>query len=182
MEEKVRNKLLLILFTITSFSNASLFGIDLPKCDEVNDTLSEILANRTKETGIDLTMKGISSIKEVPDDNQKDVRTCYAMLQTPMYNKLEVLYSISPYENNQYYVQIEEANPIINSETLANATNEMNNKLGQDKLEAFELAKKYGDMQEACLSLNVAKNFFLDAKNEEQYVKVKELLKENCEH
>ena len=54
--------------------------------------------------------------------------------------------------------------------------------MAESKLQEFEMAKKYGDMKEACMSLRVAKSFFLNAKNEDQYKHVNELLKkENCQ-
>ncbi|OOF78694.1 hypothetical protein BKG96_05110 [Rodentibacter caecimuris] len=49
--------------------------------------------------------------------------------------------------------------------------------MAESKLKEVEMAKKYGYMKEACMSLRVAKTFFLNAKNEEQYKYVNELLK-----
>ena len=166
-----------IILLAPMLANAS--ALSLPKCDEVDDVLKGILAERTEETGVDLTFKGISAVREIENNENKDIRLCYGLLQTPTYNKLETLYSISPKGRN-YWMQIEDAAPIIDSEILAKSTEILQNQLGEDKLKSFEIAKKYGDMTEACLSLNVAKGFFLDAKNEEQYIKVNELLKENC--
>ncbi|TDF40554.1 hypothetical protein [Histophilus somni] len=155
-------------------------GRYLPKCNEVDDLLSQILNQQTKETNIDLTLKNITAVREVKKIEQdKNIRLCYAILQTATYNKLEALYSVSP-DGNDFWVQIEEVNPIIDAKTLSKTGDMLNNQMGEDRLQAFEMAKKFGDMKEACLSLSVAKNFFLSAKNEVKYIQTNKLLEEFC--
>lgn len=173
----MKRTIALFILSIPLFSHASLISQDIPKCEEVGDTIEQILDNRTKETGIDFSLKDVFVVREKGQD--KDSRSCYALLQTETYNKLEILYSIWV-ENRQYFVEITDANPIIDAKTMAKSTEELQNNLGEDKLKSFEMAKKHGDMKEACLALEVAKGFFLNAHNEQQYLKVNNLLKENC--
>nr|DAS90824.1 MAG TPA: hypothetical protein [Caudoviricetes sp.] len=166
---------------ISTFSYANMLDTSIPKCDQVGDTIEGMLNDRTKETGIDFTLKDVFVVREVKEKNQnKDIRLCYALLQTETYNKLEILYSIWV-EGRQFFVEITDANPIIDTETLSKTQENLQNQMAESKLQEFEMAKKYGDMKEACMSLRVAKNFFLNAKNEEQYKRISELLKkENC--
>lgn len=172
-------KLLSFLFIACTPPAMASFG-SLPNCDQVDDVISQILSERSYETGVDLTLKSISYQKEVKLSGQdSNVRFCSAIMQTPIY-KLDAIYSISPHSNGQYWVQLEEATPIMDQETMQKSKNQMNNQLAEERLKAFELAKKHGDMNEACTSLRVAKQFFLDANNEEMYIKTNKMLKEFC--
>lgn len=176
----MKKTIALFILSIPLFSHAGLTSQDTPKCEEVGDTIEQILDNRTKETGIDFSLKDVFVVREIKEKGQdKDSRSCYALLQTETYNKLEILYSIWV-ENHRYFVEITDANPIIDAEIMAKSTEELQNNLGEDKLKSFEMAKKHSDMKEACLALEVAKGFFLNAHNEQKYLKVNNLLKENC--
>ena len=177
-------KLLLttVLLGVSVLFNVKAFASNIPQCEDVEDSLHQILDNRTKEVGIDFTLKKILRVREVEENKQgEDVRTCYALLQTETYNKLEILYDIWV-KGKQFFVEITDANPIIDDETLSKTQEHLQNQMAESKLQEFEMAKKYGDMKEACMSLRVAKSFFLNAKNEDQYKHVNELLKkENCQ-
>ena len=139
----MKKTIALFILSIPLFSYAGLTSQDTPKCEEVGDTIEQILDNRTKETGIDFSLKDVFVVREIKEKGQdKDSRSCYA--------------------------------------TMAKSTEELQNNLGEDKLKSFEMAKKHSDMKEACLALEVAKGFFLNAHNEQKYLKVNNLLKENC--
>ncbi|OOF78693.1 hypothetical protein BKG96_05105 [Rodentibacter caecimuris] len=47
------------------FSHAGILSADIPKCDQVDDTIEGILNDRTKETGINFTLKDVFVVREV---------------------------------------------------------------------------------------------------------------------
>ncbi|MWQ83671.1 hypothetical protein F9862_10870 [Glaesserella parasuis] len=150
---------ILLLASIPS-ANANWFSQKLPNCDQVNDVLQQIFTEQTQETGLDLTLEKVSYIKEVTyKDQDKNTRFCSAIMQTKVY-KLDVIYSISPADNGNYWVQIEDGRPILDAESLTKGKNQLANNAAEEQLKSFELAKKYGNMSEACTALRVAKQFF----------------------
>lgn len=175
------NKLMVLFLSFVSHTvYANWLFSPPPKCDAVNDAIRQLLAERSQETEIDLFLQDINYIKEIKKQNTaKNTRYCSAIIQTSLY-KFDIIYSIFPNEKGEYLVQLEEAETIIDDETIKKSTANISNQLADEKIKSFELAKKYGDMQEACLALRVAKDFYLNANNEPEYIKVNELLKENC--
>ncbi|MCW9699737.1 hypothetical protein [Avibacterium sp. 20-129] len=171
-------KLVVFAFFLPALTNASILNLPLCDASNIQETLADVFKLRGDETGIDLTPKSIDFVKEVKFPNQgKDVRACSAIVQANIY-KFDTIYSISPYEKG-FWVQLEDAQIIMDQETLSKGKSQFSNSLAEDKLKSFELAKKHGNMSEACTSLRVAKQFYLDANNEDGYIKVSDLLKEN---
>ncbi|AWP55605.1 hypothetical protein DLK00_05020 [Haemophilus influenzae] len=55
---------------ISTFSYANMLDTSIPKCDQVGDTIEGILNDRTKETGIDFTLKDVFVVREVKEKSK----------------------------------------------------------------------------------------------------------------
>ncbi|WP_439258287.1 hypothetical protein [Lonepinella sp. BR2271] len=167
-----------ICILFSGFSYANWFSSTPPNCDKVDDVLKRMLDPIWKDRGYTETLEKVSSVREQYLDSKNNTRYCSAVLETQEY-KFATSYSISPMSND-FLVKIENMSLIIDESLVAKNTTNLSNQLAEEKIKAFEMAKKYGEMSEACLSLDVAKKFYLDAANEEGYKKTMELLKQNC--
>ena len=63
----MKKTIALFILSIPLFSQASLTNQDIPKCEEVGDSIEQILNNRTKETGIDFRLKDVFVVREIKE-------------------------------------------------------------------------------------------------------------------